>query len=294
MTVPARIAIVGLGLIGASLARALKACAEAPYLIGCDQDAVSVEKALALGYIDQGADSVTAAARSADCVVIATPVRSIAAIVEEALRAAPTGVVTDTGSVKGSILLRLQERGIPLTRFVPGHPVAGSERFGVEAADVELFRNRRVILTPQPSTDDDATKAVEALWQAVGAQVEQMGAAHHDEVLAATSHLPHVLAYALVDCLAGMEDRRELFAYAAGGFRDFTRIASSSPEMWRDILLDNREVLDGTISAFEHTLAQLRSDLRNADDKAVLATLQRARSARERFLSLLEHAPNEV
>ena len=294
MSIPQRIAVIGLGLIGASLARALKNGAQPPRIVGYDLDAESVAKAQALGYIDEGVASVEAAAQGADCVVVATPVRRIAEIVEQVLHAAPDCIVTDTGSVKGSILARLQATGAALARFVPGHPVAGSERFGVEAADAELFRGRRVIITPLPVTEAAATAAVEALWQAVGAQVERMEPGHHDEVLAATSHLPHVLAFALVDCLAAMEDRRELFAYAAGGFRDFTRIASSSPVMWRDILLDNREVLDHTISAFEDTLAQLRSDLRNADDDAVLATLQRARSARERFLSLLENAHTEV
>ncbi|MHA7834942.1 MAG: prephenate dehydrogenase [Algiphilus sp.] len=294
MSTPARIAVIGLGLIGASLARALKQGAHPPKIIGYDLDPASVTKACALGYIDEGAGSIDAAAQAADCVVVATPVRRIAEIVVQVLRAAPDCIVTDTGSVKASILRRLQQAGVALNRFVPGHPVAGSERFGVEAADGALFRDRRVIVTPLRDTEASATAAVEALWQAVGAQVERMEAGHHDEVLAATSHLPHVLAYALVDCLAGMEDQRELFAYAAGGFRDFTRIASSSPEMWRDILLDNREVLDHTIGAFEDTLAQLRSDLRNADDDAVLATLHRARAARERFLSLLEHAHTEV
>lgn len=291
---PPRVAIVGLGLIGASLARALRGAVPTIRLIGFDENADSVARARQLGFIDQGADSVAEAARNADCIVVATPVRTIAGIVETVLRAAPEAVVTDTGSVKGSVLARLTQSDVSLARFVPGHPVAGSERFGVDAADATLFQDRRVIVTPTGSTDPEATAQVEALWSAVGAHVERMEAAHHDEVLAATSHLPHVLAYALVDCLTGMEDQRELFAYAAGGFRDFTRIASSSPHMWRDILLDNRVVLDRTIAAFEHTLAQLRSDLREANDDAVLATLQRARTARERFLSLMEHAYTEV
>lgn len=294
MSIPQHVAIVGLGLIGASLARALRAARPDIRLSGYDEDRESVARAQALGFIDAGVPSIEAAACEADCLVVATPVRTIADIVVRALQAAPDTVVTDTGSVKGSILARLTEAGVPMGRFVPGHPVAGSERFGVDAADAELFQDRRVIVTPTATTEAPAIAMVEALWTAVGAHVERMDAAHHDEVLAATSHLPHVLAYALVDCLSAMEDRRELFAYAAGGFRDFTRIASSSPHMWRDILLDNREVLDTTIGAFEQTLAQLRSDLRNADDEAVLRTLQRARSARERFLSLMEHAHTEV
>jgi len=294
MSIPQRVAIIGLGLIGASLARALREAAPTIHLIGFDADAASVARARELGFIDEGAESVAHAAQNADCTVVATPVRTIAEIVTTAMQAAPDAVVTDTGSVKGSVLARLAEAGVATAQFVPGHPVAGSERFGVDAADATLFQDRRVIVTPTASTAPEATALVEALWGAVGAHVERMGAAHHDEVLAATSHLPHVLAYALVDCLTHMEDQRELFAYAAGGFRDFTRIASSSPHMWRDILLDNRAVLDRTIGAFEQTLAQLRSDLRDANDEAVLATLQRARAARERFLSLMEHAHTEV
>ena len=153
---------------------------------------------------------------------------------------------------------------------------------------VEVFAGRRVVLTPTETTTETALAVVRATWEAAGARVECMSPDHHDEVLAATSHLPHVLAYALVDCLAGMEGNRELFAYAAGGFRDFTRIASSSPEMWRDILMENRAALEPTLEAFETTLSAMRVALRSGDEASVLATLQRARTARERFLNLMD------
>lgn len=293
MTGPNRVAIVGLGLIGASLARALRAAPAAPRVLGWDVDPASLRAAVARGHVDAAADGVAAAAREAELLVVATPVRSIAAIAARALAADDEVVVSDTGSVKQAVLGALAGEGADLARFVAGHPVAGSERFGVDAADGKLFVGRRVVLTPTESTAKSALATVRATWEAAGARVECMSPAHHDEVLAATSHLPHVLAYALVDCLAGMEDNRELFAYAAGGFRDFTRIASSSPEMWRDILMENRAALEPTLEAFEATLSALRVALRSGDETRVLGTLERARAARERFLSLMD-APDAL
>lgn len=282
------LAIIGLGLIGASVARGVRQAMPDCRIIGWDLDAETCTRALALGIIDRAGSDVEDAATDADLVVVATPVRSIAALVASALAAAPAAAVTDTGSVKGAIVSALQADGIDTQRFVPGHPVAGSERFGVEAGDAELFRGRRVILTPHPGTSPDALSKVRALWEALGARIDCMSAQHHDEVLAATSHLPHALAYALVDCLNALDERREIFAFAAGGFRDFTRIASSSPTMWRDILLENREALDPMLRRFSDTLEQLRSALNAGDEAVVLATLMRARSARQRFLSLME------
>lgn len=288
MTGPNRVAIVGLGLIGASLARALRAAPAAPRVLGWDADAASLHTAVERGFIDAAADDIEAAARDADLLVVATPVRSIAGIAARALAADGEVVVSDTGSVKQAVLSALAGEGADLGRFVAGHPVAGSERFGVDAADGALFVGRRVVLTPTESTVEGVLATVRATWEAVGARVECMSPDHHDEVLAATSHLPHVLAYALVDCLAGMEGNRELFTYAAGGFRDFTRIASSSPEMWRDILMENRAALEPTLEAFETTLSALRVALRSGDETSVLATLKRARAARERFLGLMD------
>lgn len=288
MTAPNRVAIVGLGLIGASLARALRAAPAAPRVLGWDADAASLRTAVERGYIDAAADDIEAAAQEADLLVVATPVRSIAGIAARALAADGGVIVSDTGSVKQAVLSALADEGADLGRFVAGHPVAGSERFGVEAADGALFAGRRVVLTPTETTNETALAMVRATWESAGARVECMSPDHHDEVLAATSHLPHVLAYALVDCLASMEGNRELFAYAAGGFRDFTRIASSSPEMWRDILMENRAALEPTLEAFETTLSAMRVALRSGDEASVLATLERARAARERFLNLMD------
>lgn len=288
MSMPRRVAVVGLGLIGGSVARSLRERTDAPHIVGFDADPEATRYALEAGWIDSVAATVAEAARGAGVLMVATPVRGIAPLVRIALEADPDVVVTDAGSVKQAVMEGLAGVGDAVARFVPGHPVAGSERFGVTAAEPALFRGRRVILTPTDATAAPAVARVRALWEATGAHVECMTPAHHDEVLAATSHLPHVLAFALVDCLAGMEDRRELFAYAAGGFRDFTRIASSSPEMWRDILLENRRALDDTLGAFERTLGALRASLREGDEPAVLETLTRARAARQRFLSLME------
>lgn len=290
MQQPEHVAVVGLGLIGASFARSLRGEWPSLRLSGYDSDGDTRLRAVDLGIVDSAAASLAEAVAAADLVLIATPVRSIAGLVREAMQAAPQAIVTDTGSVKQPVMeaLRGSDGRLP-AQFVPGHPVAGSERFGVDAGDPTLFRGRRVILTPAADTASAAVALVRASWEATGATVEHMAADHHDEVLAATSHLPHVLAYALVDCLSAMEDRREIFAYAAGGFRDFTRIASSSPEMWRDILLENRHMIAPALDAFETALRHLRDALAAGDEAAVLATLVRSRSARQRFLDVLDN-----
>jgi prephenate dehydrogenase len=169
-------------------------------------------------------------------------------------------------------------------RFVPGHPIAGTERSGVGASFPELYQNRRVILTPLPETEPDAVAKVRTMWQTVGAEVSDMGVAHHDEVLAATSHLPHMLAFGLVDALARMRDNDEIFRYAAGGFRDFTRIASSSPVMWRDICMANAEALSAMLARFGEEMTDLADSIRRRDGDHLLEIFSRAKQARDRFV----------
>ena len=280
-----RLCILGVGLIGGSLARALKragACAE---VVGCGRDEASLRRAVELGVIDRYDTDPARAVAGAELVVLAVPL----GVMEPVLRAiAPAldarAVITDVGSAKGSVVAAAAAVfGALPARFVPGHPIAGTEKSGVEASFADLFVRRRVILTPLPETDLAAHATVRWMWEQAGAEVVDMAVAHHDEVLAATSHLPHVLAYALVDSLARMQEQAEIFRYAAGGFRDFTRIASSDPAMWRDICLANRAALVGMLDRFSDDLAQLRDAIEREDGATVAEVFTRAKTARDRF-----------
>jgi prephenate dehydrogenase len=203
----------------------------------------------------------------------------------------PDAVLTDGGSVKGSVVADAATAfGSVPPRLVPGHPIAGTERSGVEASFPELYQGRRVILTPLSSTEPEALDRVTRMWETAGASVTYMEVAHHDEVLAATSHLPHMLAFGLVDSLARMRENDEIFRYAAGGFRDFTRIASSSPVMWRDICMANREALGTMLARFGSEMNDLAASIRAGDGEAMLAIFERAKAARDRYVDGLGNA----
>ncbi len=251
-----RLAILGVGLIGGSLARALRAAGAVEEVVGFGRGLANLERAVALGVIDRVESSAARAVSGADMVVLALPVGSMATTLRQiAPQLGMQTVVTDVGSVKSSIVSAAHTAlGEHFPRFVPGHPIAGTEKSGVEASFAELFRGRRVVLTPVAETEPDALERVRSMWRATGAETVVMDIGHHDEILAATSHLPHLLAYCLVDTLARMDDSRVIFDFAAGGFRDFTRIAASDPVMWRDICLANR-------TAILDALGQYRSDL---------------------------------
>ncbi|MEF8834312.1 MAG: prephenate dehydrogenase/arogenate dehydrogenase family protein, partial [Halofilum sp. (in: g-proteobacteria)] len=195
----------------------------------------------------------------------------------------PKTIVTDAGSVKGSFVTDAQRILGSVGRVVPGHPIAGTERSGVDAAFAELYRGRRVILTPTVETAAEATDTVERLWSLTGANVERLSVEAHDRLLAATSHLPHMLAFGLVDALARGDDPGAVFRYAAGGFRDFTRIASSDPVMWRDICLANRDPLLEALEAYRDDLEQLTAEVRDGDGDGLLSRFRRAKTARDRF-----------
>lgn len=284
------LAILGLGLIGGSFARALRASGAVGTITGFDTDPQQTATALRLGVIDHAADSAAAAVAEARVVVIAVPVLHTA----EALRACrdallPDAVVTDVGSTKGSVLADIRrDFGELPPWFVPGHPIAGTEKSGVANAVVDLFRNRRVILTPHAHQDPAACATVAALWRSVGARVVEMAAARHDAIFAATSHFPHLLAFAFVDMLARREDADDVFPNAGGGFRDFTRIASSSPAMWHDIVRANagpvRDLLAQQIEELQGLLALMDA----GDWPALQVVFERARAARERHLSQIE------
>ena len=278
-----RLCIIGVGLIGGSLARALREAGEVGEVIGCGRGEANLQAAVRLGVVDRYETDPAHAVAGADVVVVAVPLGAIAAVLRSIVpHLAPEAVVTDVGSAKGSVVEDVARiyGGIP-PRFVPGHPIAGTENSGVEASFATLFQRRRVILTPLAETAATAHHLIQQMWELTGAEVVDMGVHHHDAVLAATSHLPHLLAYTLVDTLARLDDRAEIFRYAAGGFRDFTRIASSDPTMWRDICVANREQLLEMIALFNADLAQLAEAIRHDDHAAILATFQRAKRARD-------------
>ncbi|MCZ6719194.1 MAG: prephenate dehydrogenase/arogenate dehydrogenase family protein [Gammaproteobacteria bacterium] len=280
-----RLAIVGVGLIGGSLARALKRAKACEYVVGCARDRERLKKAVALGVIDEFNTDVGSAVRGADMVVVATPLGTTKAVFQSmAGQLNADAIVTDAGSAKEQVVAAARaflNRHFRL--FVPGHPVAGTEKSGVEASCAELFEGHRVILTPLDETDAIAVERVQMMWEKTGAEVVTMGAERHDRLLAATSHLPHVLAYSLVDCLTRMDERQDIFRFAAGGFADFTRIASSSPRMWHDICFANRDNLVRMLEQFGAHLEEIKDAIRRDDSQAVMEVLTRAKAARDDY-----------
>ncbi|WOJ94872.1 prephenate dehydrogenase/arogenate dehydrogenase family protein [Congregibacter variabilis] len=284
---PRRYAIgfVGLGLIGGSLALALKKAGFASSVIAWDSDPSVLERAAHLGVIDAAAHSVSALMQSVEIAVLACPTQACEPLILDMLNDSGSAIcVTDVASVKGE-LYRAVVDAAPKSAaiYVPGHPIAGSERSGVAAADAALFERHRVILTPDSNTDPLALGLVQKLWAAAGATVQCMDVLEHDQLLAATSHLPHVLAYALVDALAQSPIREDIFRFAAGGFRDFTRIASSDPVMWRDIALANRDALLAAMDDFCTRLEALRSSIAARDGAALESTFRSAKTVRDEF-----------
>ncbi len=280
-----RLCIVGVGLIGGSLAKDLRRLGLCGEVIGCSRKRENLERARELGIIDAYEVNPAKAVEGADMVVLAVP---LGAMAEVLMAMAPgldgQGVLTDAGSAKCSVLAAARSAfGAVPENFVPAHPIAGTEHSGVEAAVEGLFQGRRVILTPVAQTRPEATARVRGMWQSVGAEVVEMDPAHHDEVLAATSHLPHMLAYTLVDMLGGMEERVEMFRYAAGGFRDFTRIASSDPQMWHDVCIANREALVGALEHFQVDLGAAIDAIRDGDGRTIKELFVRAKQLRDRY-----------
>jgi prephenate dehydrogenase len=281
-----RLAIIGVGLIGGSLARALRGAGAVGEIIGCGRSVENLELAFDLGVIDGCTRDPAAAVEGADMVFIAVPLGAMRGVFERirgSLR--DDAVITDGGSVKGSVIAdAVAVFGQVPSRLVPGHPIAGTEHSGVGASFPELYHNRRVILTPLPQTAPDAVDKVRAMWLAAGAQVTDMEVAHHDAVLAATSHLPHMLAFGLVDLLARQSDHDEIFRFAAGGFRDFTRIASSNPVMWRDICIANADALSAMLARFGEEMTDLADTIRRRDGEHLLEIFTRAKAARDGYV----------
>ena len=284
-----KVAIIGLGLIGCSWVKALKLAKCIGHVSGFDRNMDSMEQALQAGLIDDFSIDVCDVVRDADLVIISVPILAVADVLEQIKSSiANNAVLTDVGSVKGNISKAVTDvLGENFDRFVLGHPIAGSERSGVSAADEKLFKNHKIILTPEKRTSEMALDLVSDAWQVTGGKVELMTVQHHDEVLAATSHLPHLLAYSLVDTLANDEENNDIFNYAAGGFRDFTRIASSSPIMWRDIFVGNKDEVLKALDLFTADLQQLREVIANEDKTQMMGTFTRAKAARDHFTKIL-------
>ncbi|ASK19103.1 bifunctional prephenate dehydrogenase/3-phosphoshikimate 1-carboxyvinyltransferase [Halomonas sp. N3-2A] len=284
--------IVGLGLIGGSLAAALRHSGFKGHISACDSNASEIALGIDLGLIDHGGSQLAELLDDVSMVILAVPVlamESVMATLAGSLhRASKNVVITDVGSTKATIRdCAVRAFGEMPPSVVLGHPIAGSEKSGVAAADPTLYINHKVILTPEPNVDAGALARVEALWCAAGADVLQMSVERHDQVLARTSHLPHLLAFSLVDTLARQDERLEIFRYAAGGFRDFTRIAGSDPVMWRDIFIANRDAVLSSLDDFEAGLARLRKAVESGDSDALIATFDRASHARHYFDTLL-------
>ena len=278
-----RVAIVGVGLIGGSFAAALRRAGAVATVVGVDRNPQALERAAALGVIDALAESVSDAAAGADLVVVAVPVRAIGPVLHDiALALDPGAVVTDVGSTKEEVTraARAELRQL-FPRFVPGHPIAGREASGVEAATPELFKGARVVLTPTEETAADAVDLVRACWEAAGGRVALLDAARHDRIFAAVSHLPHLLSFALVSEIASRPDAAELLGFAAGGFRDFTRIAASSPEMWRDVALQNRAALLEELDRYGARLAVFRELVDKGDGPGLQRLMAEARASRQ-------------
>ena len=280
-----RLCIVGTGLIGGSLARDLRRLGEVGEVVGSSRHIANLERAVDLGVIDRFDLDVARAVAGADMVVVAVPLGAMPAAFERIRDAIDDdAVITDVGSAKGSVVAAARAGlGPRLSRFVPAHPIAGTEHSGVEASVEHLFERRRVIVTPAAETDAIALGRVSEMWETVGAEVIEMDATHHDEILAATSHLPHLLAYTLVDMLGCMKERAEIFHFTAGGLRDFARIASSDPQMWHDICLANRDALVEVLERFSSELGRLTDAVRHRDGEFVRSVFTRAKSIRDEY-----------
>lgn len=282
-----KLAIFGVGLIGGSLALALKQAGVVGEIVGVGRSPGNLQEALRRGAIDRAETDAAAAVKGADVVLLAVPVGQMSGVMQAiAPHLEAQAIVTDAGSTKCDVAA-LAQRHLPghLARFVPAHPIAGAEKSGAAAASADLYQGRNVVITPTPGIDPAAVRQVRALWEACGAVVREMPAQAHDEIFAAVSHLPHLLAFALVDEIASRANGEELFSYAASGFRDFTRIAGSSPEMWRDICLANRDALLKELGAYQAQITRLGAMLEQGDGAGLEQVFSHARAARNKWIA---------
>ena len=290
-----RIAIFGVGLIGGSFALALKSAGAVTHVVGVGRSAASLERALELGIIDEIAVSIESAVRDADLILIAAPVAQTAQILSSILPHLQVGtVVTDAGSTKSDVVAAARlVMGDKLAQFVPAHPIAGRELNGPDAAVVDLYFGKKTVITRLPENSDEDVSSVAHAWQSCGAVIHYLSPAEHDTVFASVSHLPHLLAYALVNDIAKKSHADKLFQYAASGFRDFTRIAGSSPEIWRDITLANRSAILQELDSYTAQLARLRVHLANGDADAIEMIYANAQRARHNWINAIESAEKQ-
>ena len=278
-----RVALIGIGLIGSSISHAARRKNLVGTFVGSARTPATVETAMRLGLIDQGFITAAEAAADADLVILCTPVGLCGPIAKEISRSLkPGAILTDVGSVKSAIVRDVAPHVPEGVHFVPGHPIAGTEQSGPEAGFAELFDGRWCILTPEPHTDKSAVEKLTAFWQALGSKVEVMAPEHHDLVLAITSHVPHLIAYNIVNTAAHLErvTDSEVIKFSAGGFRDFTRIAASDPVMWRDIFLNNKEAVLDMLGRFTEDLTALQRAIRFGDGDTLHRLFTQARAVR--------------
>lgn len=281
-----KLVVIGVGLIGGSFALALKKAKAVRHVVGVGRGRKNLATALKMRIIDEATTEAAHAVQGADLVLLGTPVGQMAEVMASiAPHLASHTVITDGGSTKADVITHARRfLGEHYAHFVPAHPIAGTEKSGAAAARADLYRDKTVILTPQADTRARALRLARAAWQQCGARVLQLDAREHDWILAAVSHLPHVITYALVNMLARRADARRLFGFSGGGLRDTVRIAGSSPEMWRDICLANREALVAALDGYEAELEQVRAAIESGDGAALGEMFERARAARSKWL----------
>jgi cyclohexadieny/prephenate dehydrogenase len=289
-----RLALIGLGLIGSSIARAARAQHVVRSIVATARSAATRKRVAELGLADQVVESNAAAVEGADLVIVCIPVGACGEVAREiAPRLMAGATVSDVGSVKGSVVRDMAPHLPPHVHFVPAHPVAGTEHSGPDAGFAELFVNRWCILTPLPNADEAAVKRLATFWSALGANVETMSAAHHDLVLAVTSHLPHLIAYTIVGTADELSEvtRSEVLKFSAGGFRDFTRIAASDPTMWRDVFLANKDAVLEVLGRFNEDLAALTRAMRSGDADTLFDHFSRTRAIRRGIVEIGQDSP---
>ena len=286
MPLLSKVTIIGVGLIGGSFAKGLKEAGLARTVFGFGHNESTLKKAVALGVVDAYSTDIAEAVKDSDLIMLSVPLGVMKSVLQQMKPyLKKSAIITDAGSAKSSVIAAVQSVfGAVPANFVPGHPIAGKEKSGVEAADASLFVAHRVILTPSDTTDIHAIKQVTRLWQALGANVESMSAQHHDDIFAATSHLPHLLAFSLVDMLNEHKELGNVFPYTAGGFRDFTRIASSDAVMWRDISIENSTAIVKWLKEYQTAIVELTTLVEKQDGEALKTLFLAAKQARDKHI----------
>ena len=291
-----KVVIFGVGLIGGSFALALRRAGQAAHIVGVGRSLASLERALELGIIDAVATDAAAAVTGADLILVAAPVaqtEAILASIKPHLEA--RAIVTDAGSTKSDVVAAARKAmGERIAQFVPAHPIAGREKHGPEAALAELYEGKKVVITALPENSEADVETVAGAWRACGAIIHRLSPQGHDAVFASVSHLPHVLAFALVDDIAAKPHAETLFQYAASGFRDFTRIAASSPEMWGDITLANRDALLAEVDAYLVQLQGIRAMIADSDGAGLEKIYASAQHARQQWAAAIEAAERKA